>query len=332
MLIRSFITRSRLLRRSGPALTAVIAASFLLLANTAYHKEVQVMTSGAFTAPLLQVIPDFEKRTSIEVTTAFGASMGNTPESIPNRIARGEPVDLVILADSALDALIKGGQVVAGSRVELVRSSIGMVVRAGAPKPDIRSVEALKRTLLNAKSIAYSDSASGVYISTEMFQRLGIADLVVGKSKKIEGERVAAVVARGDAEIGFQQISELLPVPGADYVGPLPPAVQRVTVFSAGIAVGAKHPDAARTLIRFLTSPAVARVIKSSGLEQVTTQKNGAKPEQRTGAPVSREQVTPAPVFADRVDWRTRTLSRFEPVLSWLGECVMPFSLWAKST
>jgi molybdate transport system substrate-binding protein len=178
-------------------------------------------------------------------------------------------VDVLILAGPALDELIKQGKVIASSRVDLVRSSIGMAVRAGALKPDISSVDALKRTLLQAKSIAYSASASGVYISTELYQRLGIANQVMGKSKRIESERVGTVVARGDAEIGFQQISELLPIPGIDYVGPLPPEVQRVTVFAAGIAVGTKEPDAARALIEFLASPAAIPVITKSGLEPV---------------------------------------------------------------
>ena len=156
-----------------------------------------------------------------------------------------------------------------GSRVDLVRSSIGVAVRAGAPKPDIRSVEALKRALLAAKSIAYSASASGIYVSTELFQKLGAADQLLPKSKRIESERVGAVVARGDAEIGFQQISELLPIPGIVYLGPLPDSVQKVTVFSAGIAVNAKSAGNARALIRYLTSPAVRPVIIKTGLEPV---------------------------------------------------------------
>ena len=155
----------------------------------------------------------------------------------------------------------------AGSRVDLARARIGMVVRAGAPKPDIGSVDALKRTLLAAKSIAFSASASGVYLSSEVFPRLGIADQIKDKTKRIESERVAAVVARGEAEIGFQQISELLPVPGVELVGPLPPEVQRVTVFAAGVATGAKEPDAAGALIKFLAAPAAAAAITKSALE-----------------------------------------------------------------
>jgi len=229
------------------------------------------MTSGAFTEAFLQVVPEFERASKTKVLTAFGASMGGAPDSIPSRLDRGEPADVVIVASDALDALIARGRVVAGSRIDLVRSAIGMAVRAGAPKPDIRSVDALRRTLLQATSIAYSASASGVYLSTELFQRLGIADQIKGKSRRIESERVGAVVARGDAEVGFQQISELLPVAGIDYVGPLPAEVQRVTVFSAGIATSAKAPDAARALLRFLTSPAAVPAITKSGLEPVVS-------------------------------------------------------------
>jgi molybdate transport system substrate-binding protein len=251
---------------------ARFVAGILCFASTACADEIRVMTSGAFTAPYLQLIPEFEHTTRNKIVTAYGASMGNTPDSIPRRLERGEPVDVVILAAPALDQLIKQHKVVPGSRVDLVRSSIGMAVRAGATKPDISSVDALKRTLLQAKSIAYSASASGVYLSHEMFQRLGIADQIKGKCKRIASEPVGAVVARGDAEIGFQQISELLPVPGIDYVGPLPPEVQRVTVFSAGVGVGAKNPDAARALIRFLASPAAAPAIKKTGLQPVASQ------------------------------------------------------------
>jgi len=226
------------------------------------------MISGAFSAPFLDVIPGFEGASKYKIVTISGASMGGAPDSIPVRLERGEPADVVIMAAAALDDLITQRKVVAGSRVDLVRSSIGMAVRAGAPKPDISSVDALRRTLLAAKSIAYSASASGVYISNELFPRLGIADQVRGKSQRIESERVGTVVARGDAELGFQQISELLPIAGIDYVGPLPAEVQRVTIFSAGIASGSIQRDAARALIDFLASSRVTPAIRKSGLER----------------------------------------------------------------
>jgi molybdate transport system substrate-binding protein len=143
-----------------------------------------------------------------------------------------------------------------------------MAVRAGAAKPDISTVDALKRTLLQARSIAYSASVSGDYVSTELFQRLGIADQVTGKSRRVPGgERVGAALARGEAEIGFQQISELLPVPGIEVVGPLPPEVQKVSVFSAGVASGSRNAEAARALIKFLASPEAAHAVAKSGLE-----------------------------------------------------------------
>jgi molybdate transport system substrate-binding protein len=247
---------------------ALLVASTLLLVGTVSANEIRVMTSGAFAAAYLELIPQLERVTEGKIVTA-ATSMGTGADSIPSRLQRGEVVDVVIVAEAALDQLIEDGWVVADSRVDLARSGIGMAVRAGAHKPDVSSVEALRLTLLEAKSIAYSASVSGLYLSTELFQRLGIADQVMGKSRRIERERVGAVVARGEAEIGFQQISELLPVPGLDYVGPLPPEVQRVTVFSAGVTAGSKNPDAARALIRFLSSPDAAGTVTKSGLEPI---------------------------------------------------------------
>jgi molybdate transport system substrate-binding protein len=231
--------------------------------------DIRVMTSGAFTAAFLELIPEFERATGNKIVVA-ATSMGTGAESIPSRLQRGEPVDVVIMADSALANLIKDGKILAESRVALARSSIGMAVKAGAIRPDIGSVEALKQTLLRAKSIAYSASVSGDYLSTELFQRLGIADQVMSKSRRIEGERVGAVVARGEAEIGFQQISELLPVSGIDFVGPLPAEAQKVSVFSAGVAALTRNSAAAHALLRFLGSPESAQAVIRSGLEPIT--------------------------------------------------------------
>ena len=246
--------------------TALVFASTLFLAVAVHADEIKVMTSGAFTAPYLELCPRFERDTRDKIIT-LTTTMGVGVDSIPNRIARGESVDVIIVAAAALDELIRDGRVVAASRIDLAKSDIGIAVRAGAAKPDISSVEALKRTLLQAKSIAYSASVSGNYLTTELFQRLGIADQVLAKSRRVEGERVGAVVARGEAEIGFQQISELISISGIDYVGPLPAEVQRTTVLSAGVAVKAEHPDAARAFIRFLASPDSADAIRKSGLE-----------------------------------------------------------------
>jgi molybdate transport system substrate-binding protein len=242
----------------------------LFLATPARADEIKVMTSGAFTEAYQQLVEQFQKTTRHTVVTTYGASMGGARDSIPVRLDRGEPVDVVIVIESALDPLIKAGHVTAASRVQLARSVIGAAVRKGAPKPDISTVAALKQTLLNAKSIAYSASASGTYISTELFARLGVAEQLKGKARRIESERVGAVVARGDAELGFQQVSELLPIAGLDFVGTLPAEVQQVSIVSAAIATKATARSAAKVLIEFLASPASAATIHTTGLEPIT--------------------------------------------------------------
>jgi len=231
--------------------------------------ELRIMTSGTFTAAFLELAPRFERATGHRLVAAT-TSMGVGADSIPSRLERREPADVVILDDDAMMQLVARGVVIADTRTPLARSGIGMAVRAGAPKPDISSVDALRRTLLAAQSIAYSASVSGRYLSTELFERLGVAGQVAGKSRRIEGERVGAVVARGEAELGFQQTSELLPVPGIDYVGPLPAEVQRVSVFSAGVAAYSSHRAAAEAVIRFLASADAAAAVARTGLEPVT--------------------------------------------------------------
>jgi ABC-type molybdate transport system substrate-binding protein len=245
---------------------ALAVALVVLAAVAARADDVRVMTSGAFTAALLDLTAEFERTTPHKIVVVT-TTMGTGATSIASRLERGEPADVVIVASDSLDQFIKSGLVTAGSRVDLARSAIGMAVRAGAPVPDVSSVDAFKRALLDAKSIAYSASVSGVYLSTELFQELGIADRVMPKARRIEGERVGAVVARGDAEVGFQQISELLPVPGITLTGPLPAGVQRVTVFAAGIAAKAPSPAAAKALVSFLFSPAAAAAVRKSGME-----------------------------------------------------------------
>jgi molybdate transport system substrate-binding protein len=245
-------------------------AGALLLAGSAGAAEVRVMISGGLTAAYKALVPEFERQTGNKVLTAFGPSMGTTVNAIPVRLERGEPADVLIMVGYALGDLVKKGKVVAGTAVDLTRSPIGIAVKTGAPKPDISSAEAVKRALLQAKSVAYSDSASGVYVSTVMFQKLGIAAEMKDKAKQIPAEPVAGVVARGDAEIGFQQISEMLPVAGVDIVGPLPPELQQITVFSAGIASVSKEPEAGKALIAFLASPAARDAIIKSGMEPIT--------------------------------------------------------------
>jgi molybdate transport system substrate-binding protein len=231
--------------------------------------EIRIMTSGAFTAAYLALIPRLEQLTGKKLVTA-ATSIGTGENSIPTRLRRRESVDVVIVADTVLRGFIKEGLIVADSYTPLARSAIGMAMRKGAPKPDIGTVDALTSTLLQAQSIAYSASVSGEYLTNELLQRLGIADRVLPKCRRVEGgERVGAVIARGEAEIGFQQISELLPLPGIDHITPLPPEVQKLSIFSAGVAATTSDSDAARAVIAFLSSLDASESIKNSGLEPI---------------------------------------------------------------
>jgi molybdate transport system substrate-binding protein len=234
---------------------------------TATAGEFRVMTSGAFTAAHLALLPQVERLTGMKVVTVT-TSIGTGETSIPNRLKRGEVTDLVIVAEPALRQFVADGLVLADGLMVLARSLIAMAVRAGAPKPDISSADALRKTLLAAESIGYSASESGKYFTGELSQRLGIADQVLPKSRLVGGgERVGAVIARGELDLGFQQLSELLPVPGIAHITPLPPDVQKVSSFMAGVAVSSPQPAVARSVMEFLASPAAAPAIKASGLE-----------------------------------------------------------------
>ena len=231
--------------------------------------DFSVMTSGAFTAAHFELIPHLERLTKKKIVTAT-TSVGTGETSIPNRLKRGEITDVVIVADTLLSRFIAEGLVLAEGRRPLARSSIGMAVRAGAPKPDISSVAALRHVMLQAKSIGYSASVSGQYLTTELYQRLGIADQVMSKSFLVGGgARVGDVIARGELEIGFQQMSELLPVQGIAHITPLPPEVQKVAVFSAGVAASTRDADLARSVIQFLASAEAAPAVIRSGLELI---------------------------------------------------------------
>jgi molybdate transport system substrate-binding protein len=228
-----------------------------------------VMTSGGFAGAYKQLAPRFEARSSIHLTFVGGPSMGNTPAAIPVRLAHGQAADVVILARASLDTLVKQGLVVKGSQVDLVRSRIGIAVRAGSPIPDISNVDSFRRTLVAAKSIAYSDSASGEYIIHELYKKLGIEAEATAKSWQIRATPVGEIIARGEAEIGFQQLSELKPVKGITLVGPIPEAVQSVTTFAAGIVTNSKHPEQARQLIRYLAQPSSCEAIRVNMLEPI---------------------------------------------------------------
>jgi molybdate transport system substrate-binding protein len=255
---------------------ALCGAAVLLITGPAPAADVQVMISSGFYRVYSELGPAFERASGHRLHTTRGPSMGDSPEAIPTRLARGETADVVILDGAAADELGRRGLVRADSKVELARSMIGMVVRAGAEKPDIGSVAAFRSTLLAAKSIAYSDSGSGTFLAITLFPKLGVAEHVAGRSRMVRGppsgEPVAAVVARGEAEIGFQQVSELIHVAGVTFVGTIPVELQPGFSFAGALATKAAQPDAATALIRFLASPEAASAILKAGLSPPSAQ------------------------------------------------------------
>jgi molybdate transport system substrate-binding protein len=248
---------------------SVLGLVALFAAGAACAADVHVMISAGFYGVYSELGPKFEQATGHRLVTIRGPSIGDSPETIPARLGRGEIADVVIMDGVGADVLAGRGLLRPGSRVELARSQIGMVVRAGAPKPDIGTADALKATLLAAKSIAYSDSSSGTFLATKLFPQLGVADQVAAKSRKIRGppsgEPVAAVVARGEAEIGFQQVAELIHVPGVTFVGTLPLELHPGGTFAGAVTAVAKEPDAGAALLRFLSAREAAPAIAKAG-------------------------------------------------------------------
>ena len=235
------------------SLIVLLAIAFQSAAQDSGPQD-RVITSGGFTAAFDILGPIFEQATGIEVVTEYGSSMGGGPESSPLRLQRGETFDLLIFNGSAFDGVAATGRIRPASRVELARSIVGMAVRTNTPKPDISSMEAFVETLLAAESIGYSASVSGTYLSTEVWPELGIWDEIEAKTTRVVGERVATVVARGDVEIGFQARSEILPIEGADYAGPIPNDIQRVATIVVVMTDHMENPEHAHRLVDFLSS------------------------------------------------------------------------------
>ncbi|WP_313042703.1 substrate-binding domain-containing protein [Pseudomonas sp.] len=249
-----------------PLFKTLAAVVLGTLALSAQAEQLKVMTSGGFTAAYKLLGPQYAEQSGHTLDTILGPSMGKAPEAIPNRLARGEQADVVIMVGYALDELIKQGKVDPASRVELADSRIGLVVKEGAAKPVINTDAELKAVLSKAKSVAYSDSASGVYVEKELFKKLGMP----AKGTMIQRVPVGEQVAKGDYEVGLQQVAELLPVKGVTFVGKIPEDVQSVTRFAAGIPVNAKHPEQAKALLQFMASPEAQQEVQSTGLDSVS--------------------------------------------------------------
>ena len=243
----------------------VAAAAVIASAAAANAAEIKVMHGGAFTQVIAGIVPDFEKATGHKVVL-----QRDTVGALVKRIEAGATFDLAVLTPEAIDDLIKKGKIVAGSRTNLARVGVGVVVKEGAPRPDISTVEMFKKTLLAAKSVAYIDpqagGSSGIYLA-DLFVKLGIADQIKWKAVLIHGGDVAEYVARGDAEIGIHQISEILPVKGTVMVGALPKEIQNFTNYAAGLGANAEQAEAAKALVKALSGPAAANLIKTKGME-----------------------------------------------------------------
>lgn len=222
--------------------------------------DIQVMATAAFKAAYLELTPIFERVSGHRVSTTWAST-----QDIIQRVKSGEATDLIVMAASAIDELIVAGKLAKGSRVDIATSCVAMAVRQGAHQPDIRSAEAFKRAMLSASSIACSFGPSGVYLAG-LFERMGIARELQSRVKQIKGEAVGTVVARGAAEIGFQQMSELMPVPGIDIVGPLPAEIEQITTFSTGVHVNTQVADAASALVRSFKAPAAHPIIRARGM------------------------------------------------------------------
>ncbi|GGD15770.1 substrate-binding domain-containing protein [Franconibacter pulveris 1160] len=232
-------------------------------------KALTVMISGGFKAAWETLAPRFAAREGVHLHTVAGPSMGDTPQAIPQRLARGEKADVVIMVGSALEKLAAQGQTLPGSRVELADSLVGAVIKQGATPVSIKTEDELRAALRNARSIAYSDSASGRYVSEQLFRRLGIAEEVKEKAHRVDRIPVASVVAKGEYALGFQQVSELLPVPGVTFIGELPEKVQYTTRFAGAVTATSANRHEAADLLRYLSSPEVQNVVQSTGLRSV---------------------------------------------------------------
>ena len=251
--------RSRMPARLVLALTWVV-----LLPNTSFA-QVKVLISGGFYAAFQNLVPQFENTTGITVTATKGASQGNGPKTIGAQLRRGVPADVVIMSKEGLNALVADNRIVVGTVTDLAQTPLGVSVREGTPKPDVSTVGAFKRTLLQAKSITFPGSTTGIYMTTKLFPQLGIANEISGKITHVG----VAAVARGESELAIQPVSELLNVKGVDFAGTIPAEIQYISVFSAATVAGSRHPEASGRLIAFLASEKALPAIQKSGMQRL---------------------------------------------------------------
>ena len=232
--------------------------------------ELKVIISGGFSGPYEQLVPQFERTTGISVATGSGSSQGTGPQTIAAQLARGVPADVVILSREGLTELIAARRIAAGTDVDLARTPIGVAVRAGAPKPDVRSVQDFKQVVLKARTVAVPSSTSGIFLIEEIFPRLGIAGRVNVKATP-RGSGAAAMVATGEADIGLLPVSEIVHAHGIELAGVIAEEIQLNQVFAAAIVAASKEIEAAKRLLAFLTSASAAGAIRRGGMEPLGT-------------------------------------------------------------
>jgi molybdate transport system substrate-binding protein len=230
---------------------------------------VNVLISGGFSGAYEELLPEFERASGIKVATGSGASQGRGPQTIAAQLARGVPCDVVILSREGLGELIAAKRIVAGTDVDLARVPVGVAVRAGAPKPDVSTVEAFKQVLLKAKTIAVPGSTSGIWLTTDLFPRLGITGMI-NVQVTPRGTGAAAMVAAGDADLAVLPTSEIMHAAGVDFAGNIAREIQFVQTFSAAIVAGSREIEGSKRLIEFLTSTRASEAIRKSGMELPT--------------------------------------------------------------
>ena len=248
----------------------VIVLATLLIWPVAASAQLKVLMSGGFTGAYEKLLPEFERMSGIKVTTGSGSSQGTGPQTIAAQLARGVPADVVILSREGLNELISANRIAAGTDVDLARVPLGVVVRVGTSKPDVSTVEAFKHVMLKAKAVAVPGSTGGIWLMTDLFPRLGIAEKINIKVTP-RGTDATHMVAAGDADFAVMPVSEILNAAGVDLAGALPPEIQFVQMFSAAVVAGSSEVEGSKRLIEFLVSARASEAIRNSGMEPLAT-------------------------------------------------------------
>jgi molybdate transport system substrate-binding protein len=233
-------------------------------------RAVNVLISGGFSGAYEQLLPEFERTSGIKVTTRSGASQGLGPQTIAAQLAGGVPADVVVLSREGLSELMAANRIIPGTDVDLARVPLGVAVRAGTLKPDVSTVEAFKKVLLRAKTVAVPGSTSGIWLRTDLFPRLGIAEKINVEAKS-RGTQATETVAAGGADLAVMPVSEILHVVGVDFAGSLPPEIQFLQMFSAAVVAGSEKIEDSKRLIEFLASGRASETIRKSGMEPLVT-------------------------------------------------------------